>query len=68
MPESWYEREEQVQPSGRVLIRLRCLDCLGEVRLPKSGNGEQRAARMIAEHKPSGCCADRQAANARQVA
>jgi hypothetical protein len=64
----FYERTEEIQPSGRVYIRLLCLDCGGEVRLAKSGNGEQRAARMIAEHKPSGCCADRQAAAAKQVA
>lgn len=64
----WYTRTEDIQPSGRVYIRLTCLDCGGEVRLAKGGDGEQRAARMIEEHKPSGCCDERQAANARRVA
>jgi hypothetical protein len=59
--EDWYERTEEVQPSGKVYIRLTCRDCPGEVRLLKSPAGEERAARMIAEHKPSGCCDERQA-------
>ena len=63
-----YTRTEEVQPSGRVIIRLACNDCPGEVRLPKSGNGEAKAAQMIAEHVPSGCCAERQAAAAEQPA
>ena len=66
--ESWYARTEEVQPSGRVYIVLRCKDCPGEVRLAKGGDGERRAAQMLAEHKPSGCCADRQAAAGKQVA
>ena len=65
--ESWYTRTEEVQPSGRVYIVLNCHDCPGEVRLAKGGTGEQRAAQMIAEHKPSGCCQDRQDAAAKQV-
>jgi hypothetical protein len=59
MTGDWFEREEQPQPSGRVYIRLRCKDCTGEVRLVKSEAGEKRAALMVAEHKPSGCCDDR---------
>ena len=64
----FYDRWEEVQPSGRVYIVLACRDCPGEVRLAKGGNGEQRAAQMLAEHKPSGCCDERQAAASRQVA
>jgi hypothetical protein len=64
----FYDRWEEVQPSGRVYIVLRCKDCPGEVRLAKSGNGEQRAAQMLREHKPSGCCDDRREAAARQAA
>lgn len=67
MADDSYDRWEEVQPSGRVYIVLRCHDCPGEVRLAKGGNGEQRAAEMIAEHKPSGCCQDRQDAAARQA-
>ena len=66
--DDWYERAEEIAPSGRVYIRLTCRDCPGEVRLAKGGNGEQRAAQMLAEHKPSGCCQDRQDAAARQPA
>ena len=47
--ESWYTRTEEVQPSGRVYIVLRCHDCPGEVRLAKGGTGEQRAAQMLAD-------------------
>ena len=64
----FYDRTEEIQPSGRVYIRLTCHDCGGEIRLAKGGNGEQRAAQMIAEHKPTGCCDDRQAAAAAQSA
>lgn len=64
----YYDRTEEVQPSGRVYIKLTCRDCGGEVRLAKGGDGERRAARMVEEHKPSGCCSDRQAAASRQVA
>ena len=64
----YYTRAEDVQPSGRVYIVLTCGDCGGEVRLAKGGNGEQRAAQMLAEHKPSGCCQERQDAASRQVA
>lgn len=58
----FYDRTEEIQPSGRVYIVLVCHDCGGEIRLAKGGNGEQRAAQMIADHKPTGCCDDRQAA------
>ena len=61
MPD-FYDRWEEVQPSGRVYVVLRCKDCGGEVRLAKGGDGERRAAQMIEEHKPTGCCTDRQAA------
>ena len=64
----WYERAEEIAPSGRVYIRLTCKDCPGEVRLAKGGDGERRAAQMLAEHKPSGCCDESQAAAHRQVA
>lgn len=66
MADDWYTRTEEIAPSGRIYILLACHDCPGEVRLAKSGNGEQHAAQMIAEHKPSGCCDDRQAQAARQ--
>jgi hypothetical protein len=66
--ESWYTRTEEIAPSGRVYILLTCRDCPGEVRLAKSGNGEQRAAQMLREHKPSGCCDERREAAARQAA
>ena len=59
MSESWYERTEDTQPSGRVYIRLTCKDCTTEVRLVKSPEGERRAAEMVAAHKQSGCCDDR---------
>ena len=64
----FYDRWEEVQPSGRVYIVLSCKDCPGEVRLAKGGDGERRAAQMLAEHKPSGCCDERRAAASRQVA
>jgi len=64
----FYDRWEEVQPSGRVYIVLSCNDCPGEVRLAKGENGEQRAAQMLREHKPSGCCQERQDAAARQPA
>lgn len=64
----FYTREEHVQPSGRVYIVLRCHDCGGEIRLAKGGDGERRAAQMISDHKPTGCCQDRQEAAARQPA
>jgi len=64
----FYDRWEEVQPSGRVYIVLACRDCPGEVRLAKGGDGERRAAQMLAEHKPSGCCDERRAAASRQVA
>jgi hypothetical protein len=63
----FYDRWEEVQPSGRVYIVLACRDCPGEVRLAKGGDGERRAAQMLAEHKPSGCCQERQDAAARQA-
>lgn len=63
----FYTRTEDIQPSGRVYIVLRCNDCGGEVRLAKGGGGDDKAAQMIGEHKPSGCCDDRQAANAQQA-
>ena len=64
----FYERSEEIQPSGRVYIVLQCLDCGGEIRLAKGGDGERRAAQMVADHKPTGCCDERQAAAAERVA
>ena len=64
----FYTRTEEVQPSGRVYIVLACRDCPGEIRLAKGGDGERRAAQMIAEHKPSGCCDERAATAGKQVA
>jgi hypothetical protein len=57
----WLHTCEVPQASGRVYLHLKCGDCLGEIRLVKSLFGEAQAARMVAEHKPSGCCAERQA-------
>lgn len=68
MADDWYTRTEEIQPSGRVYICLTCLHCGGEVRLAKGGNGEQRAAQMLQEHKPSGCCQERQESAHRRVA
>lgn len=65
MTDDWYTRREVVEPSGRVYIVLTCRDCPGEVRLAKGGDGERRAAQMIADHKPSGCCDERATAAGR---
>lgn len=63
MANDWYTRTEDIQPTGNVYIHLACHDCPGEVRLLKSPRGEELAARMLAEHKPSGCCEERQQAS-----
>lgn len=53
--ESWYSH---VIENG--FIRLWCHDCGGEVRFRDVPAGHAKAAEMIAVHKPSGCCDERQ--------
>lgn len=53
--EPWYTH---VAENG--FIRLRCHDCGGEVRFRDCDAGRVKAAEMIAVHKPSGCCDERQ--------
>lgn len=55
--ESWYSH---VIENG--FIRLSCHDCGGEVRFRDCDAGQKKADHMIAVHKPSGCCDERQAA------
>lgn len=54
--DSWYSR---VIEGG--FIRLTCHDCGGEVRFRDIPAGHAKAAGMVAVHKPSGCCDERQA-------
>ncbi len=67
MADDWYDRHEDTQPSGRVYIHLTCHDCGTSLRLVKSPAGEERAAALIAVHKPSGCCDERAAAKLARV-
>ena len=53
--EPWYDRV-----TGHGFIRLTCRDCGGEVRFRDCPAGRDRADAMVAAHKPSGCCSERQ--------
>lgn len=55
LSEPWYTHEVD---GG--YIRLHCHDCGGEVRFRDVPAGQEKAAAMIAVHKPSGCCDERQ--------
>lgn len=57
--EPWYTHVAELG-----FIRLRCHDCGGEVRFRDVPAGRTKAEEMIAVHKPSGCCDERQATTA----
>jgi hypothetical protein len=41
-------------------IKLTCIDCGAEVRFRDTPAGQGKASEMVAAHKPSGCCGERQ--------